>query len=418
MLQIDTGDTAFILIASALVFFMTPGLALFYGGMVRRKNVLSTIMSSFAIAGLASILWVLIGYSLSFGKDTGGIIGSLQWIGLNGVGMSPNADYASTIPHTLFAVFQMMFAIITPALITGALVERIKFSSMIVFVTLWSIIVYYPLAHMMWGVGGILRNLGALDFAGGNVVHISSGVSALVACIILGKRRGHGMVAHQPHNIPLVFIGTAILWFGWFGFNAGSSLHADGIAVQAFLTSNTSAAAGLLSWMLVEKIVRGKPTMLGAATGAVVGLASITQGAGFVPVWAAIIIGLVASPICFFAMSIIKTKFGYDDSLDAFGCHGVGGICGGISTGIFASSAINPAVKWNGLIFGETRLFTAQLISIAATITLAVVGTFLISHLIKATMKLRVTPREEAEGLDISIHGESAYPSFSGLDSF
>jgi len=417
MLQIDSGDTAFILIASALVFFMTPGLALFYGGMVKRKNVLSTIMSSFFIAGLASILWVVIGYSLSFGKDTGGIIGGLQWIGLNGVGLEPNADYAATIPHLLFAAFQMMFAIITPALITGALVERIKFSALVVFITLWSLVVYYPLAHMMWGVGGILRNLGAIDFAGGNVVHISSGVSALVACIILGKRRGHGMVAHQPHNIPLVFIGAAILWFGWFGFNAGSSLGANGIAVQAFMTTNTSAAAALMSWMLVEKITRGKPTMLGAATGAVVGLVAITPGAGFVPIWAAIIIGALVSPICYFAMSVIKNKFGYDDSLDAFGCHGVGGIWGGIATGIFAQTKINPAtVKWNGLLYGETELFTAQLISIGVTIALAVVGTIAISLLIKYTMKLRVSPREEADGLDISQHGESAYPSFSGMD--
>lgn len=417
MLQIDTGDTAFILIASALVFFMTPGLALFYGGMVKRKNVLSTIMSSFFIAGLASILWVLIGYSLAFGKDTGGIIGGLQWLGLNGVGMEPNADYATTIPHLLFAGFQMMFAIITPALITGALVERIKFSALVVFITLWSLVVYYPLAHMMWGVGGILKNIGAIDFAGGNVVHISSGVSALVACIILGKRRGHGMVAHQPHNIPLVFIGAAILWFGWFGFNAGSALGANGTAVQAFMTTNTAAAAALMSWMILEKIVRGKPTMLGAATGAVVGLVAITPGAGFVPIWAAIIIGFLVSPICYFAMSVIKNKFGYDDSLDAFGCHGVGGIWGGIATGIFAQTKINPSiVKWNGLIYGETKLFTAQLISIAVTISLAVVGTLLISFLIKYTMKLRVSAREEAEGLDITQHGESAYPSFSGMD--
>lgn len=414
---INTGDTAFILISTALVLFMTPGLALFYGGMVKRKNVLSTIMASFFIAGLASVLWVLIGYSLSFGKDIGGIVGNFDWAFFRGVTGEPNADYAGTIPHTLFAAFQMMFAIITPALITGSLVERMKFSALFTFIGLWSLIVYYPLAHMMWGVGGILRNLGAIDFAGGNVVHISSGISGLVACIILGKRKGHGITSHQPHNIPLVFIGTAILWFGWFGFNAGSALGSGALAVHALLTTNTSAAAALLSWMLVEKITRKTPTMLGAATGAVVGLVAITPGAGFVPIWAALIIGAAVSPICYFAMSVIKQKFGYDDALDAFGCHGIGGIWGGIATGIFAQSSINSAAQWNGLIYGETKLFVAQLISIGVTIALAAVGTFVIMFVLKAIMKdLRVTPREESEGLDISQHGESAYPSFTGMD--
>ncbi len=414
---INTGDTAFILISAALVLFMTPGLALFYGGMVKRKNVLSTIMSSFFVCGLASILWVAIGYSLSFGKDVVGVIGNLNWAFLSGVTGAPNADYAASIPHTLFATFQMMFAIITPALITGALVERMKFSALFAFIGLWSLVVYYPLAHMMWGVGGILRNLGAIDFAGGNVVHISSGVSALVAAIILGKRKGYRMTSNQPHNIPLVFIGTAILWFGWFGFNAGSALGSGELAVHAFLTTNTSAAAALLSMMLVEKITRGKPTMLGAATGAVVGLVAITPGAGFVPIWASIIIGAAVSPICYFAMSVIKPKFGYDDSLDAFGCHGIGGIWGGIATGIFAKSSINPAAQWNGLLYGETRLFVAQIISIGATIALAVVGTTVILFVIKLIMKeIRVMPREESEGLDISQHGESAYPSFMGMD--
>ncbi|MHB8062698.1 MAG: ammonium transporter [Ruminiclostridium sp.] len=414
---INTGDTAFVLISAALVFFMTPGLALFYGGMVKRKNVLSTIMASFFICGLASVLWVAIGYSLSFGKDIGGIIGNLDWAFFGGVTGAPNADYAPTIPHTLFAAFQMMFAIITPALITGALVERMKFSALFAFIALWSLIVYYPLAHMMWGVGGILRNLGAIDFAGGNVVHISSGVSALVAAIILGKRKGHGITSSQPHNIPLVFIGAAVLWFGWFGFNAGSALGSGELAVHALLTTNTSAATALLSWMLVEKITRGKPTMLGAATGAVVGLVAITPGAGFVPIWASLIIGAVVSPICYFAMSYIKPKFGYDDSLDAFGCHGIGGIWGGIATGLFAKNSINSVAQWDGLVYGETRLFVAQLISIGATIALAVVGTIVIMFILKVVMKeIRVTPREEAEGLDISQHGESAYPSFTGMD--
>jgi len=414
---INTGDTAFIIFSTALVFFMTPGLALFYGGMVKRKNVLSTIMSSFFICGLASVLWVAIGYSLSFGKDVGGIIGNLDWAFFSGVTGAPNADYAATIPHTLFAAFQMMFAIITPALITGALVERMRFSSLFIFIGLWSLVVYYPIAHMMWGVGGILRDIGAIDFAGGNVVHISSGVSALVAAIILGKRKGHGITSHQPHNIPLVFIGSAVLWFGWFGFNAGSALGSGELAVHALLTTNTSAAAALLSWMFVEKITRGKPTMLGAATGAVVGLVAITPGAGFVPIWASLIIGAAVSPICYFAMSYIKPKFGYDDSLDAFGCHGIGGIWGGIATGIFAKNSINPVAQWDGLIFGETRLFVAQLISIGATIVLAVVGTTIIMFILKLVMKeIRVTSREESEGLDISQHGESAYPSFTGMD--
>lgn len=414
---INTGDTAFVIISTALVFLMTPGLALFYGGMVKRKNVLSTIMSSFFICGLASVLWVAVGYSLSFGKDIGGIIGSLDWAFFNGVTGEANASYAATIPHTLFAAFQMMFAIITPALITGALVERMKFSTLFVFIGLWSIIVYYPMAHMVWAEGGLLRNLGAIDFAGGNVVHISSGVSAVVASIILGKRKGYGITSSQPHNIPLVFIGAALLWFGWFGFNAGSALGSGELAVHALLTTNTSAATALLSWMLVEKITRGKPTMLGAATGAVVGLVAITPGAGFVPIWASLIIGAAVSPICYFAMSVIKPKFGYDDALDAFGCHGIGGIWGGIATGIFAKNSINPVAQWDGLIFGETRLFVAQLISIGVTIALAVVGTAIIMLVLKlVTKEIRVMPREESEGLDISQHGESAYPSFTGMD--
>lgn len=414
---INTGDTAFVIIATALVFLMTPGLALFYGGMVKRKNVLSTIMSSFFICGLASVLWVAVGYSLSFGKDIGGVIGSLDWAFFSGVTGDANQSYAATIPHTLFAAFQMMFAIITPALITGALVERMKFSTLFVFIGLWSIIVYYPMAHMVWAEGGLLRNLGAIDFAGGNVVHISSGVSAVVASIILGRRKGYGITSSQPHNIPLVFIGAALLWFGWFGFNAGSALGSGELAVHALLTTNTSAATALLSWMLVEKITRGKPTMLGAATGAVVGLVAITPGAGFVPIWASLIIGAAVSPICYFAMSVIKPKFGYDDSLDAFGCHGIGGIWGGIATGIFAKNSINPVAQWDGLIFGETRLFIAQMISIGVTIILAIVGTAIIMYVLKLVMKeIRVMPREESEGLDISQHGESAYPSFTGMD--
>ena len=416
-MEINYGDSSFVLISTALVFIMTPGLALFYGGMVKRKNVLSTIMASFFICGLASVMWVVIGYSLSFGKDIAGIVGNFQWAFFNGVGGAPNPDYAGTIPHTLFAAFQMMFAIITPALITGSLVERMKFSSLVIFIALWSLIVYYPLAHMMWGTDGWLRSLGAVDFAGGNVVHISSGVSGLVAALILGKRKGYGVTSSQPHNIPLVFIGAALLWFGWFGFNAGSALGSGELAVHAFLTTNTSAAAALLSWMAVERITRGKPTMLGAATGAVVGLVAITPAAGFVPIWSAIIIGAVVSPLCYFAMSVIKSKFGYDDALDAFGCHGIGGMWGGIATGLFAQNKINSVAQWDGLVYaGETRLIVAQLISIGVTIALAAIGTAVIMFVLKAIMNIRVASREESEGLDISQHGESAYPSFSGMD--
>ncbi len=413
---INTGDTAFILISAALVFFMTPGLALFYGGMVKRKNVLSTIMASFFVCGLASVLWVAIGYSLSFGEDVAGLVGNFQWAFFNGVGGDPGS-YAGTIPHTLFAAFQMMFAIITAAIITGSLVERMKFSALFFFIALWSIIVYYPLAHMVWGAGGFISGLGAIDFAGGNVVHISSGVSGLVACIILGKRKGYGVTSSQPHNIPLVFLGAGILWIGWFGFNAGSALSSGALAAHALVTTNTSAAMALLSWMLVEKITRGKPTLLGAATGAIVGLVAITPGAGFVPIWASFIIGALVSPICYFAMSVIKPKFGYDDALDAFGCHGIGGIWGGIATGLFASNKVNEVVANNGLVFGETKLIVAQILAILITIVLATVGTTIIMFVLKAFMKdLRVTPREESEGLDIAQHGESAYPSFTGMD--
>jgi ammonium transporter len=412
----NTGDTAFVLISTALVMFMTPGLAFFYGGMVRRKNVLNTIMSSFFIIGLASVMWVLIGYTMSFGKDIGGVVGNFQWFGFNGVTWDPNSDYSATIPHNLFAAFQMMFAVITPALITGALVERMKFSALFLFIAAWSILVYYPLAHMMWGVGGVLRELGAVDFAGGNVVHISSGVSALAASIILGKRRGVGMTAYHPHNIPLVVLGAAVLWFGWFGFNAGSALGANGLAVHALMTTNTSAASALLSWMLIERIFRGKPTLLGAATGAVVGLVAITPGAGFVPIWASIVIGFVASPLSYFALSTLKSKLGYDDALDAFGCHGIGGIWGGIATGLFAKSSINAAAQWNGLAYGETHLFIAQLISIAASILIALVGTSLVLFVLGRIMTIRVGQEDEAKGLDVSEHSESAYPAFQGMD--
>jgi Amt family ammonium transporter len=416
-LPLNNGDTAFMLISSALVLLMTPGLAFFYGGMVRRKNVLNTMMSSFFVMGLASVMWVLIGYSISFAPDAGaGIFGTLKWFGLNGVGLTAG-PYSSTIPHLAFVAFQMMFAIITPALITGALVERMRFSALFVFVALWSVVVYYPLAHMMWGTGGILARLGALDFAGGNVVHISSGVTALVASIMLGKRKGYGMASYHPHNIPFVLLGASLLWFGWFGFNAGSALGANGLAVQAFMNTNTSAAAAMLSFMLIEKIKTGKPTVLGAATGAVIGLVAITPAAGFVPIWASLIIGAFVSPLCYFAMTVLKARLGYDDSLDAFGCHGVGGIWGGIATGLFAQKSINPAAKWDGLVYGgDYHLILAQLIAVGTTIVLAVVGTIVCMSFVKLFIKIRVSPREEADGLDIAEHGEPAYPSFTGMD--
>lgn len=415
-MEINSGNTAFIIISSALVLLMTPGLAFFYAGMERRKNAINTLMSCFFILGLGAVLWVTVGYSLAFGNDHGGIIGDFSKVFFNGVGMEPNGDYAGTIPETVFAAFQMMFAIITPALICGAVAGRMKFSALFVFVTVWSLLVYYPLAHMVWGVGGLIRELGAVDFAGGNVVHISSGVSGLVACILLGKRREYGVVPYKPHNIPFVVLGAALLWFGWFGFNGGSALAADGLAAHAFVTTNTSAAAALLSWMLIEKVLHGKPTILGACTGAVVGLVAITPGAGFVPVWASLIIGLLVSPICYFGMTKIKAKFGYDDALDAFGCHGLGGIWGGIATGLFTQTSINSGAQWNGLIFGDVKLFIAQVISIVITMAFAGIATFVIVFAIKKIMPIKVTQEEEAQGLDLVEHGEVAYPSFNGLD--
>ena len=415
-MEVNLADSAFIIICSAFVFFMTPGLAFFYGGMVRRKNVLNTIMAAFFCCGLASLMWVLIGYSLSFGKDFHGIIGGFNHLCLSGVGAEPNSAYAGTLPELLFALFQMMFAIITPALITGSLTGRMRFSALFIFIAVWTVLVYYPMAHMVWGDGGLIKGLGAVDFAGGNVVHISSGVSGLVACIVLGKRKGYGMISYKPHNIPFVVLGAALLWFGWFGFNAGSALTADSLAVHAFMTTNTSAAAAMLSWMLVEKIAHGKPTMLGAATGAVVGLVAITPGAGFVPIWSYIIIGALVSPICYTFMGFVKNKFGYDDSLDAFGCHGIGGVWGGIATGLFTQTSINSGAEWNGLFFGDYRLFVAQVLSIVITAVFAGVLTYIILKVIGLFMNIRVEASEEADGLDIAEHGESAYPAFTGLD--
>ena len=413
--MIDTGSTAFVMIAAAFVFIMTPGLAFFYGGLVRRKNVVNTMMACVAIMGLSVVMWGLFGYSLAFGGNHGGIIGDFRWLGLNGVGMEAG-PYADGIPHLVFCAFQMMFAMITPALITGAVVGRMRFKALFLFIALWSIVVYYPMAHMVWGEGGLLAELGSVDFAGGNVVHISSGVSALILAIALGRRRGYEVMTYRVHNIPFVVLGAALLEFGWFGFNAGSALSANGLAAHAFMTTAIASATALLSWMLVDVIRNGRPTLVGASTGLVVGLVAITPGAGFVPIWSSFIIGAVVSPLCYFGVALIKKKLKIDDALDAFGCHGIGGIWGGIATGLFGQSAINDVARWDGLVFGDTGLFVAQIIGIVVTIAVAIVGTLICMGIVKLFTPLRVSVREEQLGMDQSQHGESAYPSFNGLD--
>ena len=411
----NAGDTGFMLICTAFVFFMTPGLAFFYGGLVRRKNVVNTMMACGAIMGLSVVMWTVFGYSLAFGGNHGGIIGDFRWFALNGVGWEPG-PYADTIPHLVFVAFQMMFAMITPALITGAVVGRMRFKALFFFIAIWSLIVYYPMAHMVWGDGGFLAAIGSVDFAGGNVVHISSGVSALVLAIYLGQRRGYAKATYRTHNIPFVFLGAAMLWFGWFGFNAGSALKADGLAAHAFMTSSISSACALLTWMLIEVIREGKPTLVGASTGLVIGLVAITPGAGFVPVWASFIIGILVSPICYFTVILLKQKLKIDDALDAFGCHGIGGIWGGIATGLFGKTSINSVAKWDGLVFGDHRLFLAQVLSIVITIAVAIVGTLICIGIVRIFTPLRVDPKEEMVGLDASQHGENAYPSFNGFD--
>ena len=406
--KIDKGDTAWMLTSSALVLMMTiPGLFLFYGGLVRSKNALGTIMHSFIVVAVITIQWALWGYSLAFGPDIGGIIGSLAWFGLNGVGAEPNADYAATIPHGAFMIYQMMFAIITPALITGAFAERVKFGSFLVFIVLWATFIYDPLAHWVWGVKGWLREMGALDFAGGTVVHISSGASALVAAIMFGRRIGYGQEAMPPHNLPFSVIGAGLLWVGWFGFNAGSALAADGLATSAFVATHIATAAAALSWMAMDWIFRGKPTVLGAASGAVAGLVAITPGSGFVGPMSAILIGIGGGVLCSIACSL-KPKLGYDDSLDVVGVHAVGGTWGALATGLFASKAINAAGN-DGLFFGNPGQLWIQLVSVVATWVLAVVGTMILLSIVKAIMGLRVADDEERMGLDLSQHNERAY---------
>jgi len=410
MNAVNAADTSFIIFATALVMLMTPGLALFYGGMVRKKNVLSTTVHSYAAMVIVSIQWVLIGYTLCFGKDFAGFIGNFQFLGLQGVGFLPNINYATTIPQSVFMLFQLMFAIITPALISGAIAERMKFIAFAIFILLWSTLVYDPIAHWVWGAGGWLRNLGALDFAGGNVVHISSGVSGLVAALVIGKRKKLKTIT--PHNLPMTLIGAALLWFGWFGFNAGSALAVNGVALNAFITTNTSAAASALAWAICELVVRKKVSSLGIASGIVVGLVAITPGAGFVSPMASLVIGGFGGVLCYYFVTVVKPKLGYDDALDAFGCHGIGGIWGGIATGIFASKAINSAGA-NGLIHGNIKLVGIQLIAIVATIAYSAIMTFIILKVISMFMSLRATSEEESDGLDVSLHGEEAY---GGID--
>jgi Amt family ammonium transporter len=405
--KVDTGDTAWILISSALVMLMTPGLALFYGGMVRSKNVLGTIMQSFIALGIITIQWVLYGYSLAFGPDISHVIGSIDWIGLRGVGLEPFPDYSATIPHQAFMIFQMMFAIITPALITGAFAERFKFKTYLAFLILWATFVYDPLAHWVWGLGGWIRNLGALDFAGGLVVHISSGIAALAAALVVGKRKGYGDEPMPPHNMTMTLLGAALLWFGWFGFNGGSAVASGSLATSAFVVTHISTAAAALSWMIVEWAYRGNPTVLGAASGAVAGLVAITPASGFVSPVSAIIIGLAAGVACYFAINL-KTKLGYDDSLDVVGVHGVGGTWGALATGLFASKAINTAGN-DGLFFGNPSLLGVQALSVVSAWVYSFVMTLIILKILDWTMGLRVSDDHEINGLDISQHGESGY---------
>lgn len=405
----NSGDTAWVLMSTALVLLMTiPGLAFFYGGLVRRKNVLSILMQCFIILCVISLQWVLFGYSLAFGPDFHGIIGNLNWAGLRGVGPLPNPDYAATIPHSVFMVFQMMFAVITPALIIGAYAERVKFPAFLLFTILWATFVYDPLAHWVWAAGGWMKNLGALDFAGGIVVHVSSGVSALVLAIMLGRRIGYNHKPIRPHNLPFTVLGGALLWFGWFGFNAGSALAADGIAANAFIATNTATAAAGLIWAAIEWWQNGVPTILGTVTGAVAGLVAITPACGFVNPMNAMLIGMMAAVICYLAVAVIKAKFGYDDALDAFGVHGVGGTFGTIATGIFAQKAVNAAGN-DGLLFGNVHQFLVQGFLVIVTIIFAVSMTFIIFKIVDALIGMRVEEKNEIVGLDLTQQSEAAY---------
>ncbi|MCX5706948.1 MAG: ammonium transporter [Candidatus Omnitrophica bacterium] len=403
----NSGDTAWVLISSALVLLMTPGLAFFYGGMVRKKNVLSILMQCFILICLVSVQWVVYGYSLSFAPQSG-FWGGLKWMGLAGVGLEPYTDYAGTIPHQAFMIFQAMFAIITPALILGAFAGRMKFSAFIAIMLLWSTFVYDPVCHWVWGIGGWLRNLGALDFAGGTVVHINAGIAALMIALLIGKRRNLEKNVPIPHNMPFVVLGTGLLWFGWFGFNAGSALAANGLAVNAFVVTNSAAAAAGLSWAFIEWMRNGKPTIFGACSGAVAGLVAITPAAGFVSVIPAIIIGALVSVFCFIAVTVIKPKLGYDDALDAFGVHCVGGIWGALATGLFASKVVNSSGA-NGLFFGNPKQLLVQSAAVLATLVYSAVVTVVIYKVVDLFIGVRVNDQEEAMGLDLTQHHERAY---------
>ncbi|MCR5176436.1 MAG: ammonium transporter [Anaerovibrio sp.] len=401
----DAGDTAWVLISAALVFIMTPALALFYGGMVRSKNVLSTIMQSFFILAMISVEFVLLGYTMAFGTDINGLIGDFDKLGLSGIGL--RLMEGQTIPELAFVAFQCMFAALTPALITGAFAERMRFAGFALLMLLWAIFIYNPMAHWVWG-GGFLAQLGALDFAGGLVIHILSGVSGLTICLLLGKRRGYGKSAMVPHNLPMTVLGAAFLWFGWFGFNAGSALGANDLAANAFIVTQAAAAAGVLGWVIPEWLRGGKPTVLGAVSGSIAGLVAITPAAGFVEPMPSIMIGLIGGAICYGAVAILKEKFGYDDSLDAFGIHGIGGTWGSIATGLWATVSVNPAGA-NGLFYGETELLTAQLISVVAAYVLAIAGSYVLYKIVDYFTAIRADETEEIVGLDIAEHGERGY---------
>lgn len=405
--MIKNGDTAFVLISAALVLLMIPGLALFYGGMVRKKNVLGTIMQSFILIALVSLEWVYLGYSMSFGPDVGGWIGSLAWAGLSGVGTAPNPDYAPTIPHLAFAMYQCMFAAITPALITGAVAERLRFGPFLIFSLAWVILIYNPVCHWVWGAGGWLKSMGVLDFAGGLVVHLTCGAAALAAVMLTGPRKDHGKHQIVPHNLPMTLLGTGLLWFGWFGFNAGSALAADGVAVGAFAATHLGGMAGMATWCAIEWWHRGKPTTLGAASGAVAGLATITPGAGFVSPGSAVTIGLLAGLICYGAV-LLKARLRFDDSLDVVGIHGVGGLLGTLLVGFLAAKAVNPAGA-DGLLAGNPAQLGIQIVGILVVGFYAFAGSWIILRVMKAVTSLRLTPQAETMGLDLSEHSEAAY---------
>ncbi|PLT32934.1 ammonium transporter [Bacillus sp. V5-8f] len=402
----ELGDAVFMFIATLLVWLMTPGIALFYGGMVRSKNVLSTAMHSYMPMAIVSVLWVLVGYSLSFSTGGNAFIGNLDWVGLKGVTFEPNGDYSATIPHNMFMMFQMTFAVLTVAIISGGFAERMRFSAFIAFIIAWSLLVYAPVAHWVWGVGGWLRELGALDFAGGNVVHISSGVTGLVLAILLGKRKD--LESSSPHNLPLTFLGATLIWFGWYGFNVGSALTINDVAMTVFVNTAIAASAGIIGWLLVEFMVNKKPTMLGGLSGAIAGLVGITPACGFVTPSASIIIGFVGGMACFWGVTYLKKKLGYDDALDAFGLHGIGGVWGGIATGLFATTSVNSAGA-NGLFYGDISLLWKQVVAILATFIFVSLVTYFIAKLINVVAPIRVDEEQESLGLDLTLHGEKAY---------